>query len=76
MSVVQLREKWKIQEPGSRQTLSVVKAEKGIYTFVIDNKGTEGRNAAIVFHLYEGQKGKRTKEYKTVRIQPAVCCQN
>ncbi|MFZ2196560.1 MAG: hypothetical protein WAV13_02420 [Thermodesulfovibrionales bacterium] len=55
---------------GSRQTLSVVKAEKGIYTLVIDNKGTEGRNAAIVFNLYEGQKGKRTKEYKTVRIQP------
>lgn len=55
---------------GVKHIISVTKAEKGTFTFVIDNKGRESCSARVVFHIYEGRKEGRIKEYKTVEMHP------
>ncbi|SPQ00494.1 hypothetical protein NBG4_250026 [Candidatus Sulfobium mesophilum] len=57
---------------GIRHIFSIVKADHGIYTFTIDNKGNEIHVATIAFRLYEGQERERIKEYKNVQIQPGA----
>ncbi len=54
---------------GIRHIFSIVKADHGIYTFAIDNKGNDVHVARIVFRLYEGRGRERIKEYENVQIQ-------
>jgi hypothetical protein len=50
--------------------LSVAKTDKGIYTFVIENKNTAPYNTDLLFTLYEGQKSERIKKIKAVSVLP------
>ena len=61
----------KAQEPGEagiRFLLSVANADKGVYSFAIENRGKEGYEAAVLFHLYEGRGKARTKEYRNISL--------
>jgi hypothetical protein len=54
--------------PGIKHTISVARAEKGRYSFAIENRGKEGFEADILFHLFEGQGKDRIKEYRKVQL--------
>lgn len=56
-------------EAGMRLLLSVASADKGVYSFAIENKGKEGYEAAVLFHLYEGRGKARTKEYRDISLR-------
>ncbi len=53
---------------GIKMLLSVAKAEKGIYTFVVNNKGERSYKADVVFRIYEGKAGEKIKKFKTVEL--------
>jgi hypothetical protein len=55
---------------GIKRVFYVAKAEKGLYTFVIMNKGNKAYKADVVFRLFERKAGERIKEYKTVELPP------
>lgn len=59
-------------EPGIRLILSVASAEKGVYSFAIENKGKEVYEAAVLFDLYEGREKARTKEYRNITLRPGA----
>ena len=54
--------------PGVKRSLSVSKAEKAMYIFVIENKGGKACEADVVFRLFEGKAGERIKEVKPVEL--------
>jgi hypothetical protein len=49
---------------------AVTKAEKGVYTFILENKGTKVRTVDVIFRFYEGRDNERGKEYKSREILP------
>lgn len=53
-----------------KRMFSVVSAEKGIYTFVVENKGERTYEAEFIFHLYKGTKRERSKEYRAIQLHP------
>jgi hypothetical protein len=55
-----------------RRILSVVNADKGIYTFVIGNAGSKTIVVNTVFLLFEKTKRERSKDYKVVRLAPGT----
>ena len=55
---------------GGKKLFSVAKAEKGIYTFIIKNRGKKAHDASVVFRLFEGKTGERIKEFKAVQLSP------
>ena len=55
---------------GYKRVFSTVKAEKGVYIFIIKNNGSKGYEADIMFKIFEGKQGERKKEYKTVALPP------
>lgn len=48
----------------------VEKAEKGLYTFVIENTGENMQRTSFVIHLLEGKKGARNRTFEAVSLQP------
>jgi hypothetical protein len=52
--------------------LSVVNADKGIYTFVMANAGSKACVAHAVFLLFEKTSKERTKEYKVIQLSPGT----
>jgi len=54
--------------PGIKHTISVARAEKGQYSFAIENRGKDGYEADILFHFFEGQEKDRIKEYRKVQL--------
>jgi hypothetical protein len=55
-----------------RRVLSVVNADKGIYTFVIGNAGSKTIVVNTVFLLFERTKRERSKDYKVIRLAPGT----
>jgi hypothetical protein len=55
---------------GIKRVFYVAKAEKGLYTFVIINKGNKAYEADVVFRLFERKAGGRIKEYKSIELPP------
>jgi hypothetical protein len=55
-----------------RRILSVVNADKGIYTFVIGNAGSKTIVVNTVFLLFERTKRERSKDYKVIRLAPGT----
>jgi hypothetical protein len=53
-----------------KRIFSIEKADRKTYIFEISNKGPNSYEADILFRLFEGKKGGRIKEYKTVKILP------
>jgi len=53
---------------GVRHLLSVTKAEKAAYTFVLENKGEQARTVDVIFHFYEGREKKRDKKYNSSEL--------
>jgi hypothetical protein len=53
-----------------KRVFSTSKAEKGIYIFVMKNNGSNGYEADVLFHIFEGKSGERKKEYKTIELPP------
>ena len=58
------------EQSGVKRVLYVTKADKGIYTFVLENKGGEIYRINVIFHLMEGKAEDRIKEYKTIELSP------
>jgi hypothetical protein len=56
----------------AKRILSVVNADKGIYTLVIGNAGGKTCVANAVFLLFERTKKERTKEYKEIQLAPGT----
>ncbi len=52
----------------AKRVFSVTKAEKGIYTFVIENKGERTFIEKMVFRLYGKGEKERIKEYPSVEL--------
>lgn len=50
--------------------VSVEKAEKGIYSFIVRNKGEESYEFDVVFRLFEGKPGERIKVFKAIELFP------
>ncbi len=55
-----------------KRIFSVVKAGKGIYTFVIGNESGKTCVADVAFLLFERSARERKKEYKAVRLPPGT----
>lgn len=55
-----------------RKTLifSVAKAEKGVYTFVMQNAGEIAGNASVMIRLLEGKKGARNRKFGSLSLAP------
>ena len=49
---------------------AVTKAEKGVYTLVLENKGERTRTVDVIFRLFEGREKERSKEYKSRELLP------
>jgi hypothetical protein len=49
---------------------SVAKAEKGIYTFVMQNTGENLQKTSLMIRLLEGKKGARNRKFETINIRP------
>jgi hypothetical protein len=60
---------------GVMRLFSVAEVEKGIYTFIIKNKGEEPYEADVVFRLFEGKAGERIKEFRTIGLSPNAVLQ-
>jgi hypothetical protein len=56
----------------AKRVLSVVNADKGIYTLVIGNTGGKTCVVNAVFLLFERTKKERTKEYKEIQLAPGT----
>jgi hypothetical protein len=56
----------------AKRILSVVNADKGIYTFVIGNAGTKTCIVNAVFLLFEKTRRERIKEYKVIQLAPGT----
>jgi len=56
--------------PRVKKSLSVSKAEKAMYIFVMENKGGTAYKADIIFRLFEGKAGERIKDVKSVELSP------
>jgi hypothetical protein len=72
VGVVEEKEETHIAGTFGIKRVSLAKAEKGIYTVTIGNKGEESCEADIVFRLFEGKEGERVKEFKNVELSPNV----
>jgi len=57
-----------VDTPRVKRSLSVSKAEKAMYIFVIENKGGKACEADVVFRLFEGKAGERIKEVKPLEL--------
>ena len=57
---------------GIKHTMSVAIAEKGRYSFTIENRGKDGYETDILFHFYEGREKERKKEYRKIQLQPGA----
>ena len=55
---------------GTRRVISVNKAERGLYTFVLENDSGETLSPDIVFHIFEGKPGERIRKIKNVELSP------
>lgn len=53
------------------KTLTVKKAEKGVYIFSLTNTGNTS-SVAVVFHLYARSEKERMKEYKSLPLTPST----
>jgi hypothetical protein len=49
---------------------SVAKAEKGIYTFVMQNTSDNLQKTSLMIRLLEGKKGARNRKFETINIDP------
>jgi hypothetical protein len=56
----------------TEKMFSVANAGKGIYTFVMENKGEKTYEADMTFVLYGGENRERIKTYKDLRLQPGA----
>ncbi len=76
VAVVEGREETHVEGTiGVMRLFSVAKVEKGIYTFIIKNKGKEPYEADVVFRLFEGKAGERLKEFRTIGLSPNAVLQ-
>jgi len=53
-----------------KRSLSVSKAEKAMYVFVLENRKRQNCEVDIIFRLFEGKAGERIKEIKPVELSP------
>jgi len=60
----------KTEKTRSKKIFSVAKADKGIYTVIMRNKGEKADGADIIFTLYEKGKKERIKKYRAVTLSP------
>lgn len=51
-----------------RRAFLVAKAEKGVYTFVMENNGAKTYGGDVIFRLLEGRRGEKVKEYAAVKL--------
>ncbi len=58
-------------DSSATKTLSLRKAEKGVYIFSLTNAGSAS-SVAVVFHLYAQSEKGRMKEYKTFSLPPSA----
>jgi hypothetical protein len=56
----------------TEKMFSVAKAGKGIYTFVMENKGGKPYEADVTFILYGGENNQRIKTYKDLSLLPGT----
>ncbi len=56
----------------TEKMFTVAKAGKGIYTFVMENKGEKPYEADMTFVLYGGENRERIKTYKDLRLLPGT----
>jgi hypothetical protein len=54
--------------PRVKRSFSVENAEKGIYTFVMENKGGNAWEADLSFVFYKGGRKEKTKKYDAVKV--------
>jgi hypothetical protein len=53
-----------------KKTVSVLKTSEGAYTFSIQNQENETFSADLVFFIFPGKKGERTKKFAAVQLSP------
>lgn len=73
--VEMLEEKGALSQQGKRlpgKGFSVVKADKGIYTLLMENKGAKIYRGEVVVHLFETKKEERIRKYATVKLDPGA----
>jgi hypothetical protein len=56
----------------TEKMFSVAKAGKGIYTFVMENKGGKPYEADVTFILYGGENSQRIKTYEDLSLLPGT----
>lgn len=54
---------------GYKIEYSLLNAEKGTYTFVIENKDKKTYHADAVFYIYQGKSGERIRKYADIMIK-------
>jgi len=54
----------------AKRLFAVIKAEKAVYTFVLENRGDKSCAVDVSIRLYEGRQKERFKEYKKREISP------
>ena len=57
-------------ETGGKIIFSVAKAEKGIYTFVMQNTAETLQKTSLMIRLLEGKKGARNRKFETINLPP------
>jgi len=64
------REAHSVDTSAVRKTFSVLRTAEGAYTFAIQNQENETFAADLVFLIFPGKKGERTKKYAAVELSP------
>jgi len=53
-----------------RRALSVLRTDAGAYTFLVSNEENEPYETDLVFFIFQGKPGERTKKFAAVRLSP------
>jgi len=64
------REAHSVDTSAVRKTFSVLRTAEGAYTFAIRNQENETFAADLVFLIFPGKKGERTKKFAAVELSP------
>jgi hypothetical protein len=64
------REAHSVDTSAVRKTFSVLRTAEGAYTFAIQNQENETFAADLVFLIFPGKKGERTKKFAAVELSP------
>ena len=53
-----------------RKSFSVLRTDEGAYTFVLKNQENDAYEADLVFLIFSGKKGERTRKFAAIKLSP------